>query len=383
MRSISDEKFDQLIQMMQEKGIDLLIVSDSEESPSVNLQYLSGHPNDGMFAVSSSGESCLFPWDMNLAKKHAQVDEILNPSDYGYSYFQALNAFIANHVQNTSPTIGILPSAPYVFSLDLQKQLKDCTVFKEPTLIAQAIGDLRATKTPYELDQLKKVAEITNGVLKDIVKFAQNATPTDTENDLSFLVLKRMRELGAEDNSFPSLVANTDRGAFLHCHPYSTNASFAKPGLSIIDFGAKFNGYCSDVTQPFAFGELSDKQKHMVEISQKAYDQSIEMIDIGVPIHKIAQNASDLLEKAGYPMNYGLGHGIGLSEHDPPFFFPKPTDPHRLEYWREIKIEEGFVFAIEPGAYVAGEGGIRIENNIMIRNGKVEILTNAKIEFIS
>ncbi|WP_371802614.1 M24 family metallopeptidase [Candidatus Lokiarchaeum ossiferum] len=82
-------------------------------------------------------------------------------------------------------------------------------------------------------------------------------------------------------------------------------------------------------------------------------------------------------------MNYGLGHGLGLEEHDAPFLFLKPTDPKRLESWKEQRIQEGMVLAIEPGAYVKGEGGFRLENDIMIRNGKVEMLTEARIEYIS
>jgi Xaa-Pro aminopeptidase len=120
----------------------------------------------------------------------------------------------------------------------------------------------------------------------------------------------------------------------------------------------------------------------MVEVAQKAYDASIEAIDIGVSFHKIASIAKDIVESAGYPMNYGLGHGIGLSEHDSPFIFPKPKDPIRLKHWRDIKVEEGMVFTIEPGAYIPGEGGFRLENDVMIRNGKVEILTHAKFEQI-
>ena len=381
MRSISDEKFNDLLSFMQEKKIDILFIQDSETSRDVNLQYLSGHPTDGSYVLTSSGDNCLIPWDLLLAKDLAQADEIIDVSKYKFSSFVALKEFISNKISKTSPVIGVLPKIPYGTVKSIGQYIPEAKIYNEPNHIAQKFSDIRATKTSFELDRLVEVTKLSNEVLKDIIKFARNATE-ETENDLSFLVMKRMRELGAEDNSFPSLVANTDRGYQLHCHPYASNAKFAKQGLSIIDYGAKMNGYCSDVTQPFAFGELSKKQLKMIETAEKAYEASIEMIDIGVPLQKIAETAKKILENEGYTMNYALGHGIGLSEHDSPVLRTIPKDPIRLKYWREIKVEEGMVFTIEPGAYVKGEGGFRIENDVMIRNGKVQILTKAKFEHI-
>ena len=128
--------------------------------------------------------------------------------------------------------------------------------------------------------------------------------------------------------------------------------------------------------------ELTAKQQNMVEITQKAYESSIEAIDIGVPLHEIASIAKNILDEAGYPWFHGLGHGIGLTPHDYPSVNIKPTNPIGLEYWQERKVEEGMVFTIEPGIYIMGEGGYRIENDVMIRNGKVNIITSAKFEHI-
>ena len=117
----------------------------------------------------------------------------------------------------------------------------------------------------------------------------------------------------------------------------------------------------------------------MVDTTLKAYNLSIDAIEIGVPLWKIHHIAADILKKEGYIMNYALGHGIGLSEHDSPVLRRKPTDTIKLQNWEELVVEEGMVFTIEPGAYVRGQGGIRIENDVMIRHGKVEILTDAKL----
>ncbi|WP_371802616.1 M24 family metallopeptidase [Candidatus Lokiarchaeum ossiferum] len=382
MRSITTEKLDHLLAELETKGIDLLLVNDSEMARTTHLQYLSGHPTDALLAITQSGETCLMPADVPLAEEHAEVDHILDLINFQYSAMNALADFVKKSVKTSSPVIGVLSNAPFQLVLNLQQYIPTCKIYQKPREIGFELAQLRATKTPLELDRLTDVAHLSNNLLKDIRRFAQNASD-ETENDLAFYVMKRMRELGADENAFPSLVANTDRSYQLHCHPYATNAPFNKPGLSIIDFGAKLNGYCSDITQPFAFGTISTEQQKMIDVSLKAYDAVMNMIDIDVPIHTIAETARDILEGAGYPMNYGLGHGLGLEEHDAPFLFPKPTDPKRLESWKEQRIQEGMVLAIEPGAYVKGEGGFRLENDIMIRNGKVEMLTEARIEYIS
>lgn len=382
MRSITTEKLDHLLAELETKGIDLLLVNDSEMARTTHLQYLSGHPTDALLAITQSGETCLMPADVPLAEEHAEVDHILDLINFQYSAMNALADFVKKSVKTSSPVIGVLSNAPFQLVLNLQQYIPNCKIYQKPREIGFELAQLRATKTPLELDRLTDVAHLSNNLLKDIRRFAQNASD-ETENDLAFYVMKRMRELGADENAFPSLVANTDRSYQLHCHPYATNAPFNKPGLSIIDFGAKLNGYCSDITQPFAFGTISTEQQKMIDVSLKAYDAVMNMIDIDVPIHTIAETARDILEGAGYPMNYGLGHGLGLEEHDAPFLFPKPTDPKRLESWKEQLIQEGMVLAIEPGAYVKGEGGFRLENDIMIRNGKVEMLTEARIEYIS
>ena len=116
----------------------------------------------------------------------------------------------------------------------------------------------------------------------------------------------------------------------------------------------------------------------MRETTVKAYEAAIEMIDIGVPLWKIHDTAEQILKKAGYPMPYALGHGLGLTEHDFPFISRKPTDEYSKKYWKEETIQDGMVFTIEPGAYKQGLGGQRLENDVLIRNGKVEIISNSE-----
>jgi Xaa-Pro aminopeptidase len=151
------------------------------------------------------------------------------------------------------------------------------------------------------------------------------------------------------------------------------------PGLALIDFGANYQGYNSDITVPFTFGKITQEQERFIEIVLKSYEGAVEMVDIDVPLWKVHAYVEGILKKEGFNMPYALGHGLGLSEHDSPIIGRKPTDEYGLKYWKEIKFEEGMVFTIEPGIYTQGSGGCRIENDLMIRNGKVEVLTHSEL----
>ncbi|NIU88119.1 MAG: M24 family metallopeptidase [Nitrosopumilaceae archaeon] len=249
--------------------------------------------------------------------------------------------------------------------------------FQEPIQITKLLKELRSTKSDYELDQLKKAAQIGNNTIKDIRNFCETATD-DTEKDLSFLVRRKMEEYGADDLAFESLVANSTRSHGIHCYPSATNQKFALQGLAIIDFGAKIQGYCSDITVPISFQELSEEQQKMRDFVIESYEAAIEIIDLGVPLWKIHEEAIQVLKKGGYSLPYAVGHGLGLTVHDAPIITSKPTDEYSLKHWKEELVQDGMVFTIEPGTYKQGLGGFRLENDVLIKNGKVEIITKSE-----
>ena len=376
MRSITEEKFESILEFIDEKKIDVLLIADYENSRNVNLQYLSGHPTDATILTNSGGETILIPWDVALAEKHSQVDEIINPANFSYNPFLVMKDLFENRWKKSSLTVGVHSNTPYGFIVKMKALIPGVEFYGEPLEIQNFLGELRATKTEFEIKKLIKAAEIGTKTIKDIQDFCAN-TPDGTEKDLSFLVRKKIGEYGADDVSFEPLVANSSRAHEIHQHPFASNQKFSLPGLGLIDFGAKYQGYCSDITVPISFGKMSDKQIKMREITIKAYDAAIEMIDIDVPLWRIHDTAEQILKNAGYPMPYSLGHGLGLTEHDFPYISRKPTDEHSLKHWKEEVVQDGMVFTIEPGAYKQGLGGQRLENDILIRNGKVEIITTS------
>jgi len=377
MRPITEEKFESIIKFLEEKKIDVLMITDYENSRNINLQYLSGHPTDATMLINSSGESTLIPWDVPLAEKHSEVDEIINPANFSLNVFLAMKDLFENRWKKSSISVGVHSTTTYGFVVKMKALIPGVKYFEEPIQIQQFFEELRATKTEFEIRKLIEAANIGTKTIKDIHDFCVNA-PDGTEKDLSFLVRKKMAEYGANDVSFEPLVANSSRAYEIHQHPFASDQRFNLPGLALIDFGAKFQGYCSDITVPISFGKLSDEQIKMRELTIKSYDAAVEMIDIGVPLWKIHDTAQQILKKGGYPMPYSLGHGLGLTVHDSPSITRKPTDDYSRNFWKEETIQDGMVFTIEPGAYKKGLGGQRLENDVLIRNGKVEIITSSE-----
>ena len=377
MRSITQEKFESLLKFLEEKHIDVLMIYDSENCRNVNLQYISGHPTDGRILITSSGESILIPWDIQLAEKHAEVDEIIDYRNFSYNFYLAIKDLIQNRWKKSSMLFGVHEMIPYGDIIKLKRIISGIKFFKEPIQIAKFLQELRATKSEYELNQLLKAAQIGTKTIEDIREFCENATD-ETEQDLSFLVRKKMAEYGADDIAFEPLVANASRSHELHCYPNASNQKFALQGLALIDFGAKYKGYTSDITVPISFGELSEKQQKIRDLVIDAYGAAIEMIDIGVPLWKIHDKVEQILKKEGYNMPYSLGHGLGLTVHDSPLLSRKPVDEYSLKHWKEELIQDGMVFTIEPGINEQGLGGFRLENDVMIKNGNVEVITKSE-----
>ncbi len=377
MRPITQEKLDDLTKFMEKEAIDAILISDWENGRDVNMRYLTGHPMDATMVVLASGEICLVPWDLQLAEDHAKVDTILDFKEFPNRRTGGALHFIKENIKKAGPIIGVNQGIPYNVVLDLKENLSDVRIYGAPAAVSAKFTKLRSTKSPQEMDKLDAAGKIGNKTIKDIRKFAEEKE--GTENDLSFLVMKKMKEYGAEDNSFPSLVAQTTRSHMIHCHPSAGNNFFAQEGLSLIDFGALLDGYCCDITIPFTFGKLTAEQEKIRDTTVKAYHAAIEAIDLGVPLWKLSKAATDVMDEAGYKMPHSLGHGLGLTVHDSPSVRPKPEDAAGLKDWSEYVVEEGMIFTIEPGVYIKGLGGQRLENDVMIRNGKVEVYTKSEL----
>ena len=191
-----------------------------------------------------------------------------------------------------------------------------------------------------------------------------------TETDAALFIEVESRKRGCEGTSFETLAAGPDRSFAIHAFPAWTCAPFGGQGLSILDFGVRYGAYCTDVTMTFA-RDLNPKQEKLVNLVEKAYKLAMSMTHNGTPARDVAAAVDALFAKSKKQMPHGLGHGIGLQEHE----YPNIRNRSKNEW----VLEPGMIFTIEPGLYDPALGGCRLENDILMTETGSETLTTSRI----
>ena len=301
------------------------------------------------------------PLTYDQALMEAEADEIINLKDYSNSLTKILKEKLKGF-----RTIGILER---IFPHKLSRRFK--IKFKD---ISDIILELRSVKEPKEIKLIEKACHITNRGIKFIEK---DLSRKMTEKELALALQQKLIKKGADELAFPTIVTSGNRSSFIHPHPSFTNKKIQK-GLGLIDFGVRYKGYCSDVTIPFTVSKLSVKQKKIVKTVKKAYRKAINTVKIGAPTWKVHNSAEKIIKKNGFEFKHSIGHGLGLDLHDLPHLSPKPKAKEDLKDWKQFKLKENMTFTIEPGIYELGIGGLRIENDVLLKK-RPEILTNSEL----
>jgi len=259
-------------------------------------------------------------------------------------------------------TIGIDMAELVSSDYELLKKNINCK-FKD---VSNAFGRARLVKGSDELELIGKAAKIASKVLGDPVDLIR---PGRKENELAAELNYHMQKWGASTAAFETIVAFGPNSAEPH---YSPGGRRARRGdLALIDMGANYMRYCSDITRTYVPGKSSSMQKEMFETVLGAREAALKVIREGVngkDVHMAAQEEIDRTKFKGR-FNHGLGHGIGLAIHD----------SGRLAPTADISLQRGMVFTIEPGIYLPGYGGVRIEDDIIVTKNGYKFLTNAPI----
>ena len=189
-----------------------------------------------------------------------------------------------------------------------------------------------------------------------------------TEEEIAWEMEKEMRILGAESISFDTIVASGKNGSKPHHSP--TDKKISNGEAITIDMGAKYNGYCSDLTRTIFIGEPDDKFKKIYNIVLRSQLISIETAKEGMTGEEIDKISRDIISDEGYGENFGhsLGHGVGLEVHENPGVGPNSKN----------EILPGMVYTIEPGIYIEGWGGIRIEDMVLMTDNGNKLLSHAE-----
>jgi Xaa-Pro aminopeptidase len=317
----------------------------------VNVRYLTGFASSNAALLVEPGHTTLYT-DFRYAEAAGEVegvDVVVTPRDLLGFVAQRLAdrrvAFEAEHVSYASyrrlaaAGVDLLPSNGVVEAL-------------------------RAVKDGYEIAAIRRAASISDQVYEALT---QERFTGRTERDLAWWIEQRFRELVADKLAFDVLVASGDHAARPHGGP--RNLPIPAGTLVIVDAGASIDGYCSDCTRTFATGDLPQQLADAYELCRRAQRDLLAAIQPGVS-HRAADAASRrAIEAAGLGDQYGhgAGHGVGLEVHEPPFLRREAPD--------ELTLEPGNVVTAEPGIYLPGVGGVRVEDLVLVTPTGHELLT--------
>ena len=227
------------------------------------------------------------------------------------------------------------------------------------------VEELRAIKEPGELEFITKAVALADAALEQAKAIIR---PGITEKEAAWEIEKLLRQEGSEGIAFEIIVASGPNSALPHARPTERTIQSGEPVL--IDMGARFNGYCSDLSRTLFFGQADNTLRRIYDIVLRAQTAAIEGVEAGMDAAQADRLARRTIEQAGYgdAFGHGLGHGVGLAVHESP----------RLGFNSSDSLADGMVFTIEPGIYLVGQGGIRIEDMAVLENGKARVLTGAR-----
>lgn len=231
------------------------------------------------------------------------------------------------------------------------------------------VETLRLFKTAEELDTMKKAAKIADDAYEHIQSFIKpGVKEIDVSNELEFF----MRKQGATSSSFDIIVASGHRSALPH--GVASTKEIQEGELVTLDYGALYEGYCSDITRTLAIGEINDDLRKIYNTVLEAQLRGVEGIKPGMTGREADALTRDYIAEKGYEDYFGhsTGHGLGMEVHEGP----------SLSYRSELKLAPNMVVTVEPGIYIPGVGGCRIEDDIVITETGNERLTHTSKELI-
>jgi Xaa-Pro aminopeptidase len=229
---------------------------------------------------------------------------------------------------------------------------------------------LRAVKDDAELDAIRRATEITNRAYE---RLAGERFVGRTEKELAWTMERLLREEGADSVAFDVGLGTGPGGAVPHAHP--SGRVVEEGHLVVVDAGAKVGGYNSDCTRTFAAGEIGDEARRIYDVCLDAQRAALEAVRAGAHGRAVDGVARDVIAGAGFgaEFGHGLGHGLGVLVHEAPSLRPESEDT----------LAPRNVVTVEPGIYLAGRNGVRIEDLVVVTDGEPEILTSFTKELLT
>ncbi|MBB3906812.1 Xaa-Pro peptidase family protein [Anoxybacillus rupiensis] len=350
------EKLEKLRACFAEYGIDGMLITNS-----YNRRYMTGFTGTAGVAVISKTEA-VFITDFRYAEQAAKQIK-------GYEIVQHAGSIIEEVAKQAArlqiKKLGF--EQDHLSYATFQAYEREAEVVLVP--VSGLVEKLRLIKSDSEIKILKEAAEIADAAFNHILQFIRpGVREIEVAHELEFF----MRKQGAISSSFDIIVASGYRSALPH--GVATDKIIEKGEFVTLDFGAYYHGYCSDITRTVAVGEVSDELKKIYDIVLKAQLRGMEGIKPGMTGKEADALTRDYISEQGYGEHFGhsTGHGIGLEIHEGP----------TLSVRSDVRLEPGMVVTVEPGIYIAGLGGVRIEDDTVVTADGNDPLTRSPKELI-
>lgn len=369
------ERVGRLSELLRDRDVELLLVNES-----LNLRYLTGFTGTNGLALIAAEERRpqRFLTDFRYATQSAeQLPAQFERTIVNLDLLQAVAAMLApERAAAASETAGApsapppVPSEPWAPPGDVRLGFDDATLsVKQHARLQELLGErfelvpcaglvegLRELKDARELGLLAAAAELADTALRDVL---QAGLVGRTERDVAIELEARMRRLGASAPSFPTIVAAGAHGALPHAE--ARDVPIPRDTLVTIDWGALHDGYCSDCTRTYATGEhLPEQAREIYDLVLRAQRAGVAAVRPGPSGREIDAVARQVIEDAGHGEHFGhgLGHGVGLDVHEAPRLSRTAA---------EQPLCAGHVVTVEPGIYVPGSFGVRIEDLLVVQ----------------
>lgn len=334
---------DRLREILCELGADAALITDL-----VNVRYLSGFTgSNAALVIGVDPERDLFSTDGRYVEQcKSEVPDL--PLLIGRATGSAVAKDLAG-------SVGRLAYETHQVSVDDAEALRTAAEGVELISLSSAVERLRARKDDGEIALLRQAAAIADQALGELIE-AGGLRAGRTEREIALDLDFRMLALGAEEVSFETIVATGPSSAIPHHSP--TTREVQRGDLVKIDFGATYRGYHSDMTRTYGIGELADWQIEIYELVARAQRAGAQALQVGRTGREVDAVAREIISDAGYgeAFAHSLGHGVGLQVHEAP----------NLSALAETRLEDRVCVTVEPGVYLGGRGGVRIEDTLVL-----------------
>ena len=359
---MSPERADRLAAAVAERGLDALLVTDL-----VNLRYLTGFTGTNGLAVVGAGEdgARVFVTDFRYVERAAEEVQGFEQRRGGRDLFDSVaEALPAERPLRLGFDDAHLPVRRHA---ELGAALGETV---ELVAAGGMVEDLRRVKDAGELDRIRAAAALADEAFSAML---ERGLTGRTERAVALDLEDEMRHRGAEAPSFPSIIAAGPHGALPHAEP--RDVEIEGGSLVVIDWGAIVDGYCSDCTRTVATGELDGEAVDVYRLVQRAQQAGLDAVRAGPSGREVDAAARTLIEEAGHgeEFGHGLGHGVGLEVHEAP----------RLAKSDESALQAANVVTVEPGVYLPGRFGVRIEDLVVVTEDGAEVLSSVGKDLIT